>query len=222
MTADLIRVDMHLHTYRSFDCLSRPQAILAAAAERGIDRLIITDHNEISGAVEARELAPDRVIVGEEVKTREGFDIIGIFIEEVIPRGTPARETCIRIRDQGGVVYFPHPFDGSRAGGARFLQELDELVDVIEVHNARCFPRSLNRRAWKWARERGKLMGGGSDAHTVREVGRGFVQMPAFSHDRESLLRALAIGQVLGQVSTSPLYRIASNYAKVRKFFDDR
>ena len=217
MSQSLVRVDMHLHTHRSFDCLSHPRDILAAAAERGIDRIIVTDHNEISGALEAREIAPERVVVGEEVKTREGFDIIGIFIEEVIPRGTPARETCVRIREQGGVVYFPHPFDGSRAGGARFLHELDELVDVIEVHNARCFPRSLNDRAEEWATQRGKLMGSGSDAHTVREVGRGFVELPRFSDNRESFLAALADGHVLGRTSTSPVYRLASNWAKIRK-----
>ncbi len=210
---------MHLHTHRSFDCLSHPRDILAAATERGIDRIIVTDHNEIAGALEAREIAPERVVVGEEVKTREGFDIIGIFVKELIPRGTPARETCVRIREQGGVVYFPHPFDGSRAGGARFLRELDALVDVIEVHNARCFPRSLNERALEWATQQGKLMGSGSDAHTIREVGRGFVELPPFADERESFLAALARGRVAGRTSTSPAYRLASNWAKIRKKF---
>jgi predicted metal-dependent phosphoesterase TrpH len=213
----LLRVDMHLHTHRSFDCLSHPRAILAAAAHRGIDRLIITDHNEIRGALEAREMDPDRVIVGEEVKTKEGFDIIGIFVERLIPKGTPARETCDRILDQGGVVYIPHPFDGSRAGGAALLDSLADVIDVVEVHNARCWPASLNARALDWARDRGKLMGSGSDAHTVREIGRGFVEIPSFSPARDSLLAALSQGRVVGQVNTSPVFRIASTWAKVRK-----
>jgi predicted metal-dependent phosphoesterase TrpH len=217
MTLPTLRVDMHLHTHHSFDSLNSPSAILAAAGARGIDRLIITDHNEIRGALEMREMDPDRVLVGEEVKTREGFDVIGIFLEERIPKGTPARETCERIREQGGVVYLPHPFDGSRAGGASVLEALADGIDVVEVHNARCWPVSLNRRALEWARDRGKLMGSGSDAHTIREIGRGFVEVPYFLPERESFLTALAAGRVAGQVSTSPVYRLASNWAKVVK-----
>ncbi len=215
MTAPTVRMDMHLHTHRSFDCLNAPHAILAAAVERGIDRLIITDHNEIRGAFEMREMDPERIVVGEEVKTREGFDVIGILLHSLIPKGTPARETCERIREQGGVVYLPHPFDGSRAGSPTLLDSLSELIDVVEVHNARCWPASLNRRAAEWATARGKLMGSGSDAHTIREIGRGCVEVPRFELERESLLAALAAGRVAESVNTSPLYRLASNYAKV-------
>lgn len=217
MTGRLLRMDMHLHTHHSHDCLSRPEAILAAARERGIDRLIVTDHNEIRGALEMQALDPHRVIVGEEVKTGEGFDVIGIFMRERIPKGTPARETCERIRAQGGVVYLPHPFDGTRAGGARTLEALADLIDVVEVHNARCFPPGLNDRAGEWAREAGKLAGAGSDAHTIAEVGRGLVELPEFAHERDSLLAALARGRIVERVNTSPIYRLASTWAKVRK-----
>lgn len=215
MTDPPLRIDMHLHTYRSFDSRNRPSALLAAAAERGLDRLVVTDHNEIRGALEMREMDPDRIVVGEEVKTREGFDVIGILIHTLIPKGTPARETCERIRDQGGIVYLPHPFDGSRAGSPGLLDSLAELIDVVEVHNARCFPTSLNDRALAWATERGKLMGAGSDAHTIPELGRGFVEVPGFEKERDSMLAALGAGRVVGRVSTSPFYRLASNWAKV-------
>lgn len=215
MTTPMLRMDMHLHTHRSFDCRNAPAALLAAAAERGLDRLIITDHNEIRGAFELREMDPDRIVVGEEVKTREGFDVIGILLHTLIPKGTPARETCERIHDQGGIVYLPHPFDGSRAGSPRLLDSLADLIDVVEVHNARCFPASLNDRALAWATEKGKLMGAGSDAHTIAELGRGHVELPPFQKERDSLLGALASGRVAGRVSTSPVYRLASNWAKV-------
>lgn len=207
---------MHMHSHRSFDCSNRPQAMLRAARERGLDRIVVTDHNEIRGALELQQLDPDRVIVGEEVKSREGFDIIGIFIRELIPKGTPAVETCERIREQGGVVYLPHPFDSSRSGGPALLSALAEHVDVVEVHNARCFPRTLNEKARVWAGEIGKLRGAGSDAHTISEIGRGFVSMPRFDHERDSFLAALAKGEI-GGVSTSPIYRLASSYAKVKK-----
>jgi predicted metal-dependent phosphoesterase TrpH len=215
-------MDMHLHTHRSFDCLSRPRDLLAVAAERGLDRLVVTDHNEIRGAFELRELDPERILIGEEVKTREGFDIIGILLHELIPKGTPARETCQRIRDQGGIVYLPHPFDGTRGGGLVTLETLSDLIDVVEVHNARCWPVSLNRRAQEWAATKGKLMGSGSDAHTLRELGRGFVEVPAFAPEREALLGALARGNVAGRVHTSPAYRVASTWAKVRKKLPSR
>lgn len=222
MTRDLLRMDMHLHTHRSFDSLNRPQALLDAARLLRLDRLIVTDHNEISGALELQEMDPERIIIGEEVKTREGSDVIGIFVRELIPRGTPARETAERIRAQGGVVYVPHPFDGTRSGSAAFLESIEDLIDVVEVHNARCFPRSMNDRALRWAAEKGKLMGSGSDAHTIRELGRGFVELPPFENDRASFLAALAAGEVVGRTSTSPAYRLASNWAKVRKAFPGR
>ena len=217
MTQPHIRVDMHLHTHHSFDCLSRIPDVLARAADCGLDRIVVTDHNQIRGALEARDMDPARVIVGEEVKTREGFDIIGIFLEELIPRDTPARETCERIRAQGGVVYIPHPFDGSRAGGLAMLDSLADMIDVVEVHNARCWPTSANARALAWAQQKEKPMGSGSDAHTLREIGRGYVEVPAFTNERESFVSALAAGRVAGQVSTSPVYRLASTWAKVRK-----
>lgn len=212
----LVRVDMHLHTHRSFDCRNWPEALLAAARQRQLDRLIITDHNTIDGALELRGLAPEMIIVGEEVKTAEGFDIIGIFLEEPIAKGTPAREACERILGQGGVVYLPHPFDGSRAAKPALLEELCPLIDVVEVHNARCFPASLNARAMEWAEAKGKLMGAGSDAHTIRELGRGCVEMPAFEHRRDSFLAALAHGRIANRISTSPFLRLASNWAKLR------
>ncbi len=208
---------MHLHTYRSFDSLNRPEAILEAAARRGLDRIVVTDHNEIEGAFELRELDPERVIVGEEVKSAEGVDIIGIFLTERIPARTPARRTCEWIREQGGIVYLPHPFDGTRAASAELLEALADLIDVVEVHNARCWPRTLNDRAREWAVAKGKLAGAGSDAHTIREIGRGFVEVPPFTPTRESFLEALAAGGPGACTSTSPLYRLASNWSKIRK-----
>jgi predicted metal-dependent phosphoesterase TrpH len=213
-----LRMDMHLHTRHSFDCLSDPADILRAARERGIDRLIVTDHNEIAGALELRDMDPERILVGEEVKTREGFDLIGILIQERIPKRTPARETAERIREQGGVVYVPHPFDVARSGAGALVDELAELVDVVEVHNARCWVPAFNQRAQRWAEEHGKLMGAGSDAHTLRELGAGLVEVPPFEPTREGLLDALRAGRVCARTRSSPVFRAASTYAKVRKF----
>lgn len=213
-----VRVDLHNHTHLSFDCLCDPDAVLRTAEARGIHWLAITDHNEIDAALALRDAAPDRVIAGEEVKTREGFDLIGLFLHQRIPRRTPALESCQRIRDQGGVVYVPHPFDVARSGaGDRYLDELAEWIDVVEVHNARCWSESTNARAAAWADRNGKLHGAGSDAHTLAEIGAGYVEMPAFRPDRDSFLAALADGDVVGRTRSSPVYRLSSIYAKIRK-----
>jgi predicted metal-dependent phosphoesterase TrpH len=213
-----LRLDMHCHSHASFDCLSRPEALLDTARRRGIDRLVISDHNRIDGALRLHELDPARILVAEEVKTREGVDIIGILLSELIPRGTPAREACEWIREQGGIVYMPHPFDAHRSGGGRLLEELVDLVDVVEVHNARS-SAARNRQAERWAALHGKPGGAGSDAHTLREVGRGVVEVPAFNPERASLLAALGQGRVVSRVVSSRFCHVWSTYAKLRKQF---
>jgi predicted metal-dependent phosphoesterase TrpH len=215
--APRLRVDMHVHSRASFDSLNRPEQILHAARARGIDRLVITDHNEIRGALELSRMDPERILVGEEVKTREGVDIIGVFLRELIPKGTPVRDACEQIRDQGGVVYVPHPFDMGRNGAAAFLDEIEELIDVVEVHNARCWKRGLNQQALEWAEAHQKHAGAGSDAHTIAEIGRGYLEMPAFEPTRDAFLAALGESHVSGRTVSSPLCHLASTYAKVRK-----
>ena len=213
-----LRVDLHSHTRLSFDCLCDPAAVLRMAETRGIDRLAITDHDQIDAALALHEIAPERIIVGEEVKTREGFDMIGLFMRELVPRKTPAREAAERIRAQGGVVYIPHPFDVARSGaGAAHLEALADLIDVVEVHNSRCLLSAFDESALRWADAHGKLRGAGSDSHTLAEMGSGYVETPPFEHDRESFLAALAAGEVVGRTRSSPVYRLASTYAKLRK-----
>jgi dephospho-CoA kinase len=209
-----VRVDMHVHTRLSFDCRSQPDAVVARALERGLSRVCITDHNEIEAALDLAERHPDHVIPGEEVKTREGVDIIGLFLREWIPKGTPARETCERIRDQGGLVYVPHPFAGGKGGGGRVLGEVAELVDIVEGFNARIHRPSLNDRARAWAAEQGLPLGAGSDAHTLGEIGNGFVELPSFHNDAASFLAALPNAVLHGR-EASRLVHVASTLAKL-------
>lgn len=216
-----MRVDMHLHTSHSFDCLSRPDLVLDAALARGIDRICITDHNEISAALAMKRRFPDRIIVGEEVKTAERVDIIGLFITERIPKGTPARRTCEIIHDQGGIVYVPHPFAGGKGGGGRILDSIADLIDVIEGFNARLHDASLNEQAVAWAGRHDKLLGAGSDAHTLAEVARGFVEVPEFDNEPGAFLAALRQSKLHGTMSPRSVH-LASTWAKVRKRFGHR
>lgn len=211
-----VRVDMHLHTAASFDCTSDPAAVVGAAIAAGIDRVCITDHNEIAAALELKARYPEHVIVGEEVRTREGPDVIGLFLEEAIPKGTPALETCQRIRAQGGIVYVPHPFAGGKGGGARFLDGIAQGVHVVEGFNARVHSSRLNRRGAEWAQSRGLPIGAGSDAHTLRELGRAWVEVPWFEDEPGAFLAALRHGRIQGRTS-SRLVHLASTWAKLRK-----
>ncbi len=211
-----LRIDLHLHTRASFDCLSDPVEVLARARSRGVERIAITDHNTLDAAKSMAERFPDHVILGEEVKTEEGFDIIGLYLSELIPKGTPARETCERIRAQGGIVYLPHPFAAGKGQDGKYVPELLGLIDVIEVFNGRLRPDHRNQRAAAVAREHRLLVGSGSDAHTLGEVARCYVEVPAHLNRPADLLRALEQARVHGQTS-HPAVHLASTWAKIRK-----
>jgi hypothetical protein len=216
-----MRVDMHVHTRQSFDCLSDPIAVLETAIDRGIDRICITDHNEIDTALWMKERYPDRIIVGEEVKTAEGVDVIGLFLRERIPGRTPALETCERIHAQGGIVYVPHPFARGKGGGGRILPVIEKRIDVMEGFNARLHQPVLNERATIWARNAGLPIGAGSDAHTLREVGRAWVTIPHCDDEPRAFLDALARATTHGRAS-SRLVHLASTFAKLRKRLGSR
>lgn len=208
-----LKLDLHIHTRASHDCLSDYADVIETAKRQGLDRIAITDHNEIKGALRARELAPEMVIVGEEVKTAEGVDLTGLFLDEKIPAGTPAAETAQRIRDQGGLVYVPHPFAPGKGGGDGILPVIRAWVDIVEVFNARIHDPELNERARRWADQNSLPGGAGSDAHTLREIGRGVVEVPAY-HGKEDFLPALRQGTVRG-VTSSRWVHLASTWAKI-------
>lgn len=213
---ELMTLDLHLHTVGSWDSLSDPEALLARAASQGIDRLAMTDHNELFVARAMAERYPDRVIPGEEVKTAEGIDVIGLYLTEVIPKGTPARETIARIRGQGGIPYLPHPFARGKGGGGAFVEELAPLVDVIEVFNSRLHPEALNAPTRPVVARFGRLSSAGSDAHTVGEIGNVQLRVPRHGNSAEELRFALARATWTG-CEASRLVHLGSTWAKVRK-----
>jgi dephospho-CoA kinase len=211
-----MRLDLHLHTRGSWDCLSDPHAVLERALAEGLHRIAITDHNRIEVALRMAEEFPDLVIPGEEVRTAEGIDVVGLYLTEEIAKGTPAHETIDRIREQGGIPYLPHPYAGGKGGGGRLADELAPRVDVVEVFNARLHPGRLNAPAEDLARRHGRLRGAGSDAHTLRELGGASVTAPRHANKPEALLRALRSGRVEGRTA-SHLVHLASTWAKLRK-----
>ena len=209
-------IDMHMHTRASFDCLSDPMLVLAAARARGVHRIAITDHDCLDTALALAADFPDSVIPGEEVKTAEGVDIIGLYLEEEIPGGTPAKEVCSRIKEQGGLVYLPHPYARGKGASGCYADELAPLVDVVEVFNARLHPGRLNDPGEELAARWSKARGAGSDAHTVAEVGSAYVEVEEHSNEPGALLTALEGARVRGATSPWSVH-LASTWAKVRK-----
>jgi predicted metal-dependent phosphoesterase TrpH len=204
--AGWVRVDLHSHTMWSGDSTTTPDELTEAVVESGIDVLCITDHNATKGAFELADRLACRVIVGEEVKTHAG-EIIGLFLSERIPFGLPAVEVAQRIRDQGGLVYIPHPFDPLRnCLREDVLVDLVELqlVDAIEGRNGKTSLESLNRRAVEFAAEAGLPTGGGSDAHVPEALGAAYSEMPDWDGTPAGFLASLAAGSVKGHHFDAP------------------
>lgn len=207
-------VDLHMHTRASHDCRSAPADVLERARRVGLDRIAITDHDRIGGAFEARDLDPERVIVGEEVRTAEGLDLIGLFLERHIPPRGSFRDVADAIHEQGGVVYLPHPFDARRGTDEAFLADVADCVDAVEAFNARCHDPAANERARRWGKELGLPLGAGSDAHLLAEIGRGRVRVAPFEGPA-GLLAALSEGTIEGWTSSRWVH-VGSTWTKVR------
>jgi predicted metal-dependent phosphoesterase TrpH/glycosyltransferase involved in cell wall biosynthesis len=197
---DWIAADLHLHTSWSHDCQIPVEELLDHAEAKGLGAIAVTDHNVFGGALEAAELARDRdliVIPGEEVKTDGEGEVIGLFLREEIPRGMSFGETVAAIKNQGGIVYVPHPFDRLHSiPSAKTLKSHLEELDVLEVYNARLLFEAYNDEALRFARKYGLTMGAGSDAHVLQGVGTGGVRMRAFDGPDE-FLASLRTAQVL-------------------------
>ena len=185
----LIDVDLHMHTDHSYDCATPVEVLLAEARARGLGAVAVTDHNEISGALEARAKADGlTVIVGEEVKTAGQGEVIGLFIEEKIPRGMTLEETIAEIKRQGGLVYVPHPFDRMHSvPDYEHLLEVIDDVDAIEVFNPRIAITEFNEEAVRFAAKYRIPAGAGSDAHVPQGLGSVRIRMRDFDGPQEFL-----------------------------------
>ena len=186
-----ILADLHMHTDHSHDCAVPVADLLDYAEAQGLGAIAITDHNVFAGAQEAVQLARGRglvIIPGEEIKTQKG-EVIGLFLAEKIERGLPMADTIAAIREQGGVVYLPHPFDRLHTiPDAPTLHRHLPEIDVFEVYNARLLFEGFNDEALRYARKYNLTMGAGSDAHVLQGVGTGLVRMRAFENAAEFLI----------------------------------
>ena len=218
----LIDVDLHMHTDHSGDCATPVEVLLATAREQGLGAIAVTDHNEISGALEARRQAgvsspalPVKVIVAEEVKTADQGEVIGLFIEEKIPRGLTLEETVAEIKRQGGLVYVPHPFDRMHSvpDYEHLLRILDD-VDAIEVFNPRVAIGAFNEEAARFAAKYRIVAGAGSDSHVAQGLGSVRIRMRDFDGPQE-FLQSLRDADILTR-PTSLLYVQALKFLQTK------
>jgi predicted metal-dependent phosphoesterase TrpH len=218
----LIDVDLHMHTDHSHDCATPVEVLLATAREQGLGAIAVTDHNEVSGALEAAAQTqassahpPVKVIVGEEVKTAEQGEVIGLFITEKIPRGLTLEQTVTEIKRQGGLVYVPHPFDRMHSvpDYQHLLTILDD-VDAIEVFNPRVAIGAFNAEAVRFAAKYRIVAGAGSDSHVAQGLGSVRIRMRDFNGPQE-FLQSLRDADIVTRPS-SLLYVQALKFLETR------
>ena len=206
-----------MHTNYSPDSLLKPERLVERCVQVGLNCIAVTDHNTTDGAFAVREIAPFMVIIAEEVGTSEG-EVTGLFLQETIPRGLSPVETAKRIKEQGGLVSLPHPFDRFRSEviTRSGIEDVLPYADIVEVFNSRNNMDADNRKAYEFAEEHGLLTSGVSDAHTAIELGRTYVIMPEFDGTPEGFKQSLAQGEIHAR-KMSPLIHAVTTMTKLRK-----
>lgn len=211
----MLKVDFHCHTYHSPDSLTTIDDLISNIKKRGLDRVVVTDHNCLAGAQEAHNAAPDLIIVGEEVQTSEG-EFLAAFVTREVPKGLEPMEAYKRLRDQGAFISVSHPFDPQRSGWSnKTLLEIAPIVDAIEVFNARVLDMTMNLKAEEFARAHNLSGTAGSDGHHPSEVGRAYSILPDFSNADE--LRSVINQAVSAGRLSSPLVHFYSSWARFVK-----
>jgi predicted metal-dependent phosphoesterase TrpH len=215
----LLKADLHIHTKYSTDCQTPLEKIIERCQELGINCIAIADHGTTEGALEMQKIAPFKVIIAEEILTTEG-EIMGMFLKETIKSEANSRitpqEAVRQIREQGGLVNIPHPFEKIRGSALKdkIIDEIADDIDLMEVMNSRSpFPANSNK-AKAFAQKYGIPGSAGSDAHTVKEIGNAFIEMPDFNV-KDEFLTALAQGKIQGKRSGIRVH-FYSAWAKIK------
>ena len=213
----MIKADLHVHTWHSIDSSMSYDQLIESCLGKGINCAAIADHGTTKGARDLQKIAPFKIIICEEVRTPYG-EIMGMFLQEDIPWKVPLEDAIKLIRQQGGLVNIPHPFDRVRPSAFRNLRMLEsivDLIDIIEVFNSRSLFPGAESRARAFAAKHNKIISYGSDGHSPSEIGFACVEMADFNTKQE-FLSSLSAAKLFGKKS-SPLIHIISSAARFRK-----
>lgn len=212
----MLKLEFHCHTNASKDSLTKPEDLIKTARQKGLDRLVITDHNSTAGAIAAQSLDPELVIVGEEIMTTRG-EILAAFVKEEIPPNLTPQETIKILKEQGAFISVSHPFDRLRKGGwaEKDLLEIIHQVDAIEIFNSRCMNPLFNLQAKQFAEKHNLAGTVGSDAHASFEVGKSILLLDQFE-GADGMRRI--IRQAKFKTKLSPWWvHFVSRYASMKK-----
>ena len=173
----MIRLDLHTHSTGSPDGGIRLEEYKKLLDDKDLDVIAITDHDSIEQAVAIQKQLGERIIVGEEITTKDG-EIIGLYLTQKIAPGLSAKDTVAAIKAQGGIVYIPHPFETVRKGlRSETLDAIADAVDIIEVHNGRAVFQNKGPQALTWARLHNVIGVASSDAHGVKGMGKTYTSI---------------------------------------------
>ncbi len=212
----MLKADFHIHTRFSMDSSTDPAEVIRACQKKNINCIAISDHGAIEGAREVKKLAPFYVIIAEEILTDRG-EIMGMFMEELVPSGLSLEESIKRIKQQGALLCAQHPYDKFRADAlkAEVMEEIKDQIDLVEVFNSRNPLLRSSRQAREFARLHNLPGSAGSDAHAAYEIGNAWVEMPEFQ-GKEDFLQKLVQGKVHGH-RANPLSHFSSMLSRIRK-----
>lgn len=210
-----MKADLHAHTHFSRDALTSVETFVRRYQQSGIDYVAVSDHNNIDGALAVQQSAPFRVIISEEIKSTEG-EIIGLFLQENVPKGLTPEDTVRAIKEQGGLVLVPHPYDRARRSVLReeAILRIMPDIDIIEVFNGRTVFQDDLERSRRLAEEHGKPMSAATDAHTPWEIGLAYTELPPFEGPSDFLI-ALGKGKIVGRRCFVG-FHLLSTWAKIK------
>ena len=210
----MLKADFHIHSKYSMDCKTTLEKIIQSCLKKNINCIALADHGSIEGALKIKSMAPFYVIVAEEVLTTEG-EIMGMFLQEMVPSGLSMEESIRRIKMQGGLLCAQHPYDKFRSDAlkAEVLDRIADQIDIVEVFNSRNPLLRSSNLARIFADEHHLPRIAGSDAHAAHEIGNAYVELPEFK-GRDDFLQALAQGKVYGH-RTNWLSRLSSVWARI-------
>lgn len=213
----MLRGDFHMHTWYSHDCATRPVDLVKRCEQVGLNCIAVTDHNSIKGALEARDLSPGIVIIGEEIKTTEG-EVTGLFLEEEIKPGLSPMETVLLIKEQGGLVSLPHPFDrlGRSPLPLNVIRDIMPYVSIVEAFNARTRLSKDTNRSREFGVANNLLMTSVSDSHTLGELGRCYTEFPDFDGSADGFRRALKDAHLI-EYRSKPWVHVFTTLNKLRR-----
>lgn len=211
----MYKIDLHTHSVASKDGGISQEQYEKILAEGTLNVVAITDHNRIDFALQLNRRFGDKVIVGEEIMSSNG-EIIGLYLKQHVPAGLSPKDTMEKIKDQGGFVYIPHPFETIRHGmHPGDMEELLDFIDIVEVCNGRAFFQNLSEQTVVWAKLNRKIGAASSDAHGVKGVGRTYTSIKNFP-TKENFLEELAHGVTITGRPTA-ISLAYPKYHKLRK-----